>query len=201
MADKDQIETLPSWTTELFSEFLNHQEDIARVLHLSITGISMVRGRHDALKVLSEVNGELEDDDRKRQLERAALERDLAQREVDNDFPLLHEQATVALWSSLEALVRSFLASWLSNKPDAWQVDAVKRLKIRLGDYEALQPTDRCLWVVDLLDQEVGGPLRNGVNRFESLLQLFQLGGQVDEQCQKTLFELSQIRHATSPLF
>jgi hypothetical protein len=33
------------------------------------------------------------------------------------------------------------------------------------------------------------------VNRFESLLETFELHGQVPEQCKKKLFELSQVRH------
>jgi hypothetical protein len=45
------------------------------------------------------------------------------------------------------------------------------------------------------LDQETGGPLRNGVNRFECLLQPFGLGGKLDDRTQKVLFELSQVRH------
>jgi hypothetical protein len=191
---------MPLWATEPFHEFLRHQEDLARILHLSTTGIAMLRGRHGALEALRSVKDIFPEDDFKKiddkALEHAARERDLAQSEVDNDFPILHEQATVALWGSLEALVRSFAASWLANKAGAWQVDAVKKLRIRLGDYEALEPLDRCLWVIDLIDQETSGPLRNGVSRFENLLQVFQLDGATDEECRKTLFEMSQVRHA-----
>ena len=183
----------PTWVSELFNQFLDRNERLTHVLRLSIGGISMIRGRHQALKVLAEVDGKLED--AKHELERAEKDKELAQREVENDFPLLHEQATIALWSSLEALVRSFLARWLANTPAAWQCDTVKKLRVRLGDYEGLEPLERCLWVVDLVDQEVSGPLRNGVTRFESLLQPFGLGGSVEPDCQRTLFELSQVRH------
>ena len=185
---------VPKWATDLFKGFLDHQRDLARVLHLSVSGISMLRGRHEAIKVLSEVDEESTVTEK--ELEDAAKERDLAQREVDNGFPLLYEQATVALWSSLESLVRSFAARWLAHRPDSWQAKQVKKLRVRLGDYEALTPADRCLWVVDLLDQEVGGPLRNGVSRFESILQPFGLDGPLTEETQKNLYELSQLRHA-----
>jgi hypothetical protein len=154
----------------------------------------MIRARHGAIKVLAEVDGKLED--AALELKRAEEDKLLAQREVDNDFPLLHEQATIALWSSLEALVRSFAAKWMEEVPAAWRTDAVKKLRVRVGDYESLEIADRCLWIVDLLDQDVGGPLRNGVTRFESLLEPFGLSGPVDQACQKALFELSQVRHA-----
>jgi hypothetical protein len=184
---------LPDWAGDLFTAFLDHQEELVRILHLSMSGIAMLRGRHQALKVLAEIDGRVQDSEKK--LEQAAKEKDLAQREVENDFPLLHEQATVALWSSLEAMVRTFAARWLQNDPTAWQADAVRKLKVRLGEYEALSQQDRCLWIVDLIDQEAGGALRNGVNRFETLLQPFQLDGPLTAEIQKTLFELSQIRH------
>lgn len=189
-----QQNQLPEWVATTFGEFLDKNERLTQVLRLSIGGIHMLRGRHQALKVLAEVDGKLEDV--KEELLRAEKDKELAQREVENDFPLLHEQATIALWSSLEALVRSFLAKWLANVPAAWQSEAVKKLKVKLGDYEALEPQERCLWIVDLVDQEVSGPLRSGITRFESLLQPFGLAGPVDEGCQKALYELSQVRHA-----
>ncbi|MDR4477249.1 MAG: hypothetical protein R3B11_14765 [Nitrospira sp.] len=185
--------TLPDWATGPFHDFLGHQQDLARILHMSASGISMLRGRYQAIKVLKEIDGEAEETD---DLKWAEREKELAQQEVDNDFPLLHEQATVFLWGSLEALVRSFAASWLANRPETWRNEAIKRLRVRLGDYQSLDPTERCLWVVDLLDQESGGPLHAGVARFESLLQPLGLTGAFPEEGRKALFELSQIRNA-----
>jgi hypothetical protein len=191
--EPDKKPTVPRWATEDFHQFLDHQEDLATILHLSMNGISMLRGRPHAIKVLAEVDGRVQEEEEN--LKRASKERDLAQREVDSDFPVLHEQAIVALWSALEALVRSFAAAWLANWPGAWQKDAVKKLRVRLGEYEALDPPDRCLWAVDLLDQETSGPLKAGLGRFEGLLETFQLNGPVAEECRKRLFELSQVRH------
>lgn len=184
---------LPQWVMDLFHEFINHHEAVGRVLHLSIEGISGLRFKYELFQILDENGG---DPNKRKRLEEAAKERDLAQNEIDNDFPLLHEQATVAVWSSLEALMRSFVALWLENTPDAWQSEAIRRLKVRLGEYESLDRSDRCLWVVELLDQDNGGPLRSGVNRFELLLEPLGLSGSLDEATKKTLFELSHVRHA-----
>ena len=185
---------LPDWATKPFYEFLDHKRDLAQVLLLSINGISMLRGRYQAIKVLREIEDEgAETCD---ELKAAAEQKTLAQREVDKGFPLLHEQATVFLWGSLEALIRSFVASWLGNRQEAWQSPDVKKLKVNLGDYEALDPGDRCLWVVDLLDKATGAPLRVGVNRFDELLRPFGLQGPFPDDAKKTLFELSQVRNA-----
>lgn len=188
--------SLPNWATDIFTEFLDKNERLIHVLRLSIAGIHIVRGRHQALEVLMKFDGRSEQENSASQLAEAQVDKDLAQREVDHDFPLLHEQATIALWSSLEALVRSFLAKWLAHTPEAWQTDVVKKLKVNIGEYESLEHSERCLWIVDLVDQQVSGPLRSGVTRFESLLQPFGLGGPVEESCQRALYELSQIRNA-----
>jgi hypothetical protein len=184
---------LPDWARKLFTEYFDHHEELDRLLYLATNGIALLRGRHKGLTVLAELDGKLEE--RRESIEQAARDKELAQKEVDNGFPLLHEQAAIALWGSLEALVRSLVAAWLANKPEAWQVDAVRKLRVRLGDYEPLEPFERCLWVVDLLDHEIGGPLRWGVNRFECLLQPFGMSGSLEDEYQRTLHELSQVRH------
>jgi hypothetical protein len=155
---------------------------------------ALLRGQPHMMKVLAGIDREqpLRWAKAKDKLERAVK---LAHREVDDGFPVLYGQAAIALWSSLEALIRSLVAQWLANTPGAWQVDAVTKLHVKLGDYESLDRDERCLWITDLIDQEVSGPLRNGVDRFESLLQPFGLSGSVDPEGRKTLFELSQIRH------
>jgi hypothetical protein len=158
-----------------------------------MSGISMMRAVPKAITALAATEPGLENAERR--MERAEKDKELAQREVDHDFPLLHEQATIALWSELEALVRSFLARLLASSPAAWQCDAVKKLRVKLGDYVDLEALDRCLWIVDLIDQELSGSLRSGVTRFENLLQPFQLSGPVEADCQKALFELSQVRN------
>ena len=185
---------VPAWVNQQFTEFIDRHERMQQVLHMSRGGISMLRGIPKALTALAAAQ-EIDDAKHQKRLERAHRERELAQREVDHDFPMLHEQATVAMWSSLEAMVRSFVARWLQHTPSAWQVEAVGKLRVKLSDYESLDGLDKALWVVDLLDQEVNGPLRNGVNRFEALLKPFGLDGPVDSEVQKTLFELSQVRH------
>jgi hypothetical protein len=194
MVEMNKTDVLPEWIRESFKRFLKDQEDLARILHLSIRGIVMLGRRHELLEILKDSSAPT--NDYLKSIEEAAQEAVVAQSELDEDFPILHQQATVAVWGALESLVRTFVAQWLDKEPNAWQVEGVKRLRIRLGEYESFQAFDRCLWVTDLLDREIGGPLRAGVGRFEALLQTFGLGGPIDEHTQKTLFELSEVRHA-----
>jgi hypothetical protein len=160
----------------------------------------MLRGRHGAILALSNVrrvSGDQPESPEKLQAELAVAEEEkkLAQAQVDGGFPLIYEQSTIALWAALESVVRTFVAAWLQHREGAWQNDEIKKLKVKLGDFMSLEPLERSLWVIDLLDQEESGPLRSGINRFENLLRVFGLDGKVPKRCAKILFELSQVRH------
>jgi len=184
---------LPVWATEDFLEFYEHLRILLRLLDLSRQGIGVLQYMAEMAEL---VNPEAVDlPEKEEELKRAVEISAVAKTQVNDEFSLFHDHFTVALWSSLGALVRSFAAAWLANWPGAWKSEALRKLKVRLGDYESLDPDERCLWVIDLLDQETSGPLKQDVSRFENLLESFNLNGSVSEDCRKTLFELSQVRH------
>jgi len=190
--DKTRI---PDWASDHFTFFLEHQENVSRVLMMSKRGISMLRARHKAIDVLGKASSKDPDNDFERRLNEAKSEKEFAQIEVDNDFPLLHEQATVALWASLEALVRSFVAAWIDNNHEAMAAHEIQSIKVKIGEYESLTKDEKSLWIVDQLDRSVSGALKLGINRFESLFKPFGLDGDFDSDHKKNLFELSQIRN------
>jgi len=119
----------------------------------------------------------------------------MAKRELNEGFPLLYSQAVTAMWHALENHTRRIVVAWLTNDPNALHVDEVMRLKIKLGDYFALDDVERMYFIADQLDQDVSAPLRLGVGRFEALLAPFGLSGQVDDIVRKTIFELQQVRN------
>ena len=107
-----------------------------------------------------------------RNIDRAKQEASLAEIEVLNDFPLLHGQAVVTLWSYLESLSRSFITAWLRNQPDALFSTLISKLKVRLGEYEALSADEKTSYIFDLLEQDLGTNLRSGVTRSKHCLRL-----------------------------
>lgn len=194
--NKESYLYLPKWASNIFDAFVDKHERLSHVLLMSITGIRFIQKRHGLLHELLEINGTLGKHDSKEKLRLAKKEMELAQREVEYDFPLLHEQATIALWSSLEALIRSLVAGCLANETSTWQLDSISRLQVRLGEYESLDHLEKCLWITDLLDQSTSAPNKSGINRFEKLLQPFNLHGSFDDKYSKSLYELHQIRNA-----
>ena len=189
----------PDWARQPFNAFLDYVENLEVTLRLSIRGISMIRAIPKAVEALAKIDTALEETNKKKsyakKLKQAKADGELAQKEVDNGFPILHAQAVIALWGILESQTRSFLAAWLANEPKALFVSQVQKLRIQLGDYESLSQDERPYYILDLLERDVQAPLKQGINRFESLLAIFGLGGEVNETIGKDLFEMHQIRN------
>src|SRR5262249_16660591 len=132
----------------------------------------------------------------KEMMDRANKEAELAQREIDQEFPLLRAQAAIALWSALEACVRLFVARWLQNHKPAMEVDAIQKLRVKIEEYERLEGEDRFFYILDRLEQELSTPLRSGVIKFEAILEPFGLSGTVEQRVRRDIFELNQVRNA-----
>lgn len=185
----------PEWASQPFSELVDYVQNLEHILRLSMKGISMIRAVPKAVEALAKVNADEQNTTYEERFRYAKEEAELAQKEVDSGFPLLHAQAVVSLWGSLEAQIRRFLASWLANEPKALLASQVQKLKVQLGDYERLDKEERPYYILDLLEREIQSPLKQGVTRFESLLDIFGLAGGVDESVRKNLFEMNQIRN------
>lgn len=186
----------PQWALAPFQLFLEQTDRLAQVVHLSQAGISMMRGVPRAVEVLANVRGLSDKEETKARIERSTREAALAERELATDFPLVHAQAVVTVWSYLEALSRSFVSEWIKNQPSALSVTEVARIKIRLAEYQLLSSDERYLYLFDQLEQELATNLRVGVTRFEALLAPFGLSGPVPEHLSRSIFELGQVRNA-----
>ena len=184
----------PKWATEPFHRFLEEIERLGQVLHLSMRGIAMVRAVPRAVEVLAEVD-EADPKETEARVASAKAEAELAQREVDEGFPVLHAQALVTTWSLLESLVREFVSAWLRHESGALSAGPVAKIKIPVAEFVGLSEEERCVFLCSLLERELASPLRRGVSRFESLLEPFGLSGPVPSDVSRDLFELSELRN------
>jgi len=88
-----------------------------------------------------------------------------------------------------------FIVRWLQNYKQAMEVEAIQKLRVRIGEYERLEGEERFFYILNRLEQELSAPLKTGITRFELLLETFGLSGTVDEDVRRNLFELNQIRN------
>jgi hypothetical protein len=179
-----------------FKRFLKETEQFDQLLNLAIQGISMIRAMPkivDSVALAEGREGEPEHTRDQKMAEEAAA---LARTEVEQGFPLLLAHNVVALWSLLEALIRTFVAEWVANYPEAMWVPAVSKLKITLGEYHSIPDEEKPLRIAELLEEGLGAGLKRGVNRYEAILKPFGLDGEVAAETKKAIYELGEIRNA-----
>jgi hypothetical protein len=189
--DSSSRNKVPAWATKSFEAFLNQIEELSQVTDLSVRGISMTRASPQIVAAITKATGR-DEGGKEKEFTRLA---ELAQREVDRGFPILFAQATISIWGILEAMVKDLLLDWLAHEPLAMQVDAVRKIKISLSQYEAMNVEERRYYILDTLERDIQSGLKQGISRFETLLDCFGLSGPVDSQIQKDMFELSTVRN------
>lgn len=185
----------PDWARRPFEQFLDQGQRLLQVVHLTMSGISSIRGAPSLVRALSKLDEVEGRQGRAADIKRVEKEADLARQEVASGFPLVHAQAVVTLWSYLEALTRSFVTGWLRHAPGALSIKEVAKLKVPLGEYTALSEEDRYSYIFDHLESELRIKFRGGINRFEQHLALFGLSGEVSEEAKRHIFELGHIRN------
>jgi hypothetical protein len=196
-ADQAQSKVgVAKWATECLRSFIDDQHQVEQLMHLSMRGISILRAMPKALDALAKADpDEYSTDDAWRRRKSIQETSELAQSEVDTDFPVLHAQAAISLWGAMEVLIRTLVAKWIQNRPDVFQLEIMKKLRVRLGEYESLSSEERAFYIADLIEIELSAGLKLGVGRFETLLEPFGLSGAVPDAVRRTIFELSQIRN------
>jgi len=188
---------LPGWAKQPHEDFLAHSKEIYDVLHMACAGIADLKRLPESLELDDEISDFLGEERRHDPThhEEAKRQADLAKRELENGFRLLHAQALTSLWSGLEVYVENLLAAWLHNEPSARDTDAVRKVRIRLWEYDTMDTAERSLYTIQLLQKEVTGPLTVGVTGFEAQLQLFGLADEVEAELRREIFEASHVRN------
>lgn len=118
-----------------------------------------------------------------------------AKAEEKYDFPYLYGMAASRLWSIIETMVDDLVAYLLQTRPECKQIDIVRKLEGPLVEFAAAKEEDRAKHLANLLTEQVKARFKLGIGRFEAVLNQIGLGGPVDPDAQKTILELSQIRH------
>lgn len=192
---------VPEWALKAFKEFNEHQEYSWKVLQLSKSGLSMATHQPEIIAAIrhgEEVSGRaasLNSEDFVKELAQSKAQAEFAQAEIDAGFPLLHSQAVIALWGSLETVVLSVLADWIVNRPAILRQAPWSTIKIAVGEYEVLDADQKASFLVSLMDQKLNTPMSSGISRFEKLLETVGLAGKFEDEKGRNLFEMQQVRN------
>jgi hypothetical protein len=96
--------------------------------------------------------------------------------QADKQFPFLRSQYAVAMWSSLDHFINSFLHGWLSNHEPAGAVSEVEKIRVPLSVFRKLDNYDQIAFLLRQLESATAST-KYGIERFEVLLKVFGLEG------------------------
>src|SRR5690242_5096489 len=104
----------PGWF-EPFNRFIDYIYDVDDVMQLAEVGIGRIQSFP---KMVRDLFPGISDSDAVRKADEEWLEEQdkfaqLAQSEIDLDFPLLHSHALVGVWGALEYLIEDLAVAWL----------------------------------------------------------------------------------------
>jgi len=184
---------------ETFDRFIEYISEIDQVLNLSIEGINRFQNMPQITKAYMEVKCSEEN----RQLsehEQTTLKKlnevsEQAKHLEESGFPLLYAHSIVALWGALETLIEDLSVSFLINENSNIKRVMVDSLTIPLFQFMELDNEERMRLLLELLEQKLKSRHKPGIARFEAILDVFNLAGDVPEPIKRDLYEMYNVRN------
>jgi hypothetical protein len=190
---------MQSWAQEPFSRLETYLYETIRLCRLSVQGIYALKGEIILTEVLYGGEGPWsftpEPDEGKRAIEESKQLAELAQNEIDNEFPLLHAHAIVGIWGALEACIDDLIVSVLVHDANARSDEVFTKVKVSITELEDLESEERMRIVLEEAKRLVRAEQRIGINTFEMILATVDLSGDVLEDTRRDMIELQQLRH------
>jgi hypothetical protein len=182
-----------------FGRFLEYLTEADRVVRLYIEGLKTISRSYslDPSTMFGSFLVSREPDGPFRQyfteMDKWATE---AQADLDAGTPLLLAHTIVGTWGAFEAAFFDGMVTWLIDKPEARQREALikARKKIPSAKWDQLGEEEQVRWLVDKLYN----PLKHDrpmMDRLIALLNLVGLLGQVDDVVKRTLHEMYLVRN------
>lgn len=175
-------------------------ENQQKLIYLTKKGINSIKNSLDLLVAMEDLQA-LHEERKINQhfIDDAKHDAELAQAEIKNGFYLLYSQSIIILWSIIETSSRQLLADILGNNLDIKNIPEIQNLKIKLGEFDSLTLENKNYFIVECLESKYVGFQNRGVNKFENILNLFQIpyleDSDFDSEDKKTIIELQQTRN------
>jgi len=177
--------------------FLRYVEESGELVELSSRGTALLAKQPaliEALLNLNEYRAGEPDPDREQVLENAQRLANLAQREIERDFPLLHAHAIVGIWGALEAWIDEMCIRWIALFPEHcdW---GDRRIRVSPNDLLEDDPQAKAFLLLAAIKTDRKAHEKLGVGQFESVMKPLGLDGPVPSPVSDSLFKMQQVRH------
>lgn len=110
-------------------------------------------------------------------------------------FSYLFGIVAIRLWSLLEAFVDDIAVEALKTPEKCKDRVLLSKLKGPLIEFRNASPDDQAEYLAETLKQGVEATLKQGVGKFEAILEPLGFGGGVADEVRKCLFELCHVRN------
>jgi hypothetical protein len=164
-------------------------------LRQAVKAVEGVELQQKIASLLGEPSPFSSQDELTRAKERAEKVADFASSQRANGDPYLFSLCAVRLWALMEALVDELVVEAMHSPQEACDHALLGKLKGPLVEFLSAPKEEQAEFLAETLKQSVDAPLKLGIGRFEAMLEPVGLGGKVNDDVRKALFELSQIRN------
>jgi hypothetical protein len=196
-----------AWKHGPFDRFMGYIKQAHRLFHLTIHGIQILTTQDKLVEALvnydnvvsgqspTETPSEAGEASPDARIEAAREEAAFARKEAESDFYRLRAHTLLDMWGALEVLVEDIIVAWLRNVPELLESDEVARVRVPLGEFQKLDEEERFQYLAQELTRDKKAGLKAGATRFEMMLAVVGLDGQVEELLRRDLFEANRVRN------
>lgn len=192
MSDETSV-TPPSASASIrrtFDTWAEYSEETEILVHVTHEGFFRVQSLPEILRIL---RGALRESDAEG-LARAERTASLSKRESDAGFPTLHAHSLLGLWGSFECFVEDLFVAMLEDDPSHLSDAAFSKVKLPVALLSGSEH-DRYRAILYEASRVTDADLAIGVTKFERLLRMVGLGGEVPDSIKEAVFQSQQIRN------
>jgi hypothetical protein len=110
------------------------------------------------------------------------------------NFTKTIEMYIVYLWSKIDNIVEDVLVDYIILDESLLSFEKIADIKLPLS-FILLDDRGKRNYLVAEVKRKLNSPLKQGVGKFESLLEAFGLGGDIPKKLKDKIYELSNIRN------
>jgi hypothetical protein len=181
-----------------FENFIDYIKDSEILIRLTIKGINSISNYVPLVEALAELkrskDGTLPEEETKR-IKLAKREAKFAQREIDNEFPILNAHNLVGLWSTFESTLREALALLiLENSKNLKEKNFLNnKIKVTFTDYFETDKLSKAHALIKEIEKTSSE--KYFIDRYENLFSSIGIKGEFDKEERKNLIEIQQVRN------
>lgn len=168
----------------------------ASALEQSTRAVAMVDLHQRIVKSLDDASSLMTEKELIKAKKEAGEVEDFARKQKEDGFPYLYSLALVRLWGILEAMVDDIVVDFMRRPDECKDKDLFYSLKGPLLEFATASPEQQADFLTERLKDVVKAGLQPGVGRFEAMLDPIGLGGGIDPNVRRVLFELCQVINA-----